>query len=78
MSYLGGLLEMKTGVDGIALGRDDQWIYYAAMNHDSMFRVLTSVLQDSDLSDAEIATHIENVGKKPLWELFSFNGSLSG
>jgi len=66
MSYLGGILEMKTGIDGIALSRDDQWLYYAAMNHTSMFRIPTSALQDSGLSDTTMAASIENVGNKPL------------
>lgn len=66
MSFFGGLLEMKTGVDGIALSRDNQWVYYAAMNHDTLYRVPTSALQDTKLEDAAIAKKVEAVGKKPL------------
>ncbi len=66
MAYLGGLLEMKTGIDGIALSRDDQWVYYAAMNHDSLFRIPTLALKDFNLSNAALAVSIEKVGSKPL------------
>jgi hypothetical protein len=38
------------GFDGLRQSRDDQWIYYAAMNHDSTFPVITSGLQDNNLS----------------------------
>ncbi|MGI9352201.1 MAG: L-dopachrome tautomerase-related protein [Rhizobiaceae bacterium] len=66
MSYFGGLLEMKTGVDGIALSRDDQWLYFAAMNHDTLYRVPTTILQQPDIDDGSIAEQLEAVGKKPL------------
>ena len=73
MSFFGGFLEMKTGIDGIALSRDDQWIYYGAMNHDTLYRIPTSVLQIPDQSDAAMASKIEVVGKKPLNDGFSID-----
>lgn len=39
MSYFGGILQMKSGVDGIAVSRDGRWLYYAAMNHDTIYRL---------------------------------------
>jgi sugar lactone lactonase YvrE len=66
LSFFGGLLEMKTGIDGLALSRDGAWLYYGAMNHDTLFRVPTAALQDPSLNDAAIASKIEPVGKKPL------------
>jgi sugar lactone lactonase YvrE len=66
MSFFGGILEMKTGIDGIALSRDNQWLYYATMNHDTLYRIPSSALQDKTLNDAALATKIEVVGKKPL------------
>lgn len=71
MSYFGGLLEMKTGIDGIAISHNDQWIYYGAMNHDTLYRVPTAALQDNSLEDAAIAATIEAVGQKPLNDGFS-------
>lgn len=63
MSFFGGILQMKTGVDGVALSRNDAWLYYAAMNHDTLYRVPTSALQDPG---ADVAAKVEVVGKKPL------------
>jgi sugar lactone lactonase YvrE len=66
MSYFGGLLEMKTGVDGIALSRDGAWLSYAAMNHDTLYRVPTALLTDPGASPEAIAAAVEAVGPKPL------------
>ena len=66
MSFFGGLLEMKTGIDGIALSRDDRWLYYAAMNHESMYRVRTRDLRDTTLLEEMLVERIERVGRKPL------------
>lgn len=66
MSYLGGILEMKTGIDGIALSRDDAWLYYGAMNHSTLFRVPTEALRDTSLEAGALERMIEPVGAKPL------------
>ncbi len=66
MSFFGGILQMKTGVDGVALSRDGAWLYYAAMNHDTLYRIPTSALQDESLDAASLEKTIEPVGKKPL------------
>jgi sugar lactone lactonase YvrE len=73
MSFVGGILEMKTGIDGIALSRDDAWVYYGAMNHDTLYRIPASALQDPSLSDEELVTKIEEVGQKPLNDGFSID-----
>ena len=61
---------MKTGVDGIALSRDGDWIYFGAMNHDTVYRVPSAVLQDPT---ADAATALVEVGKKPLSDGFSID-----
>lgn len=66
MSYLGGILQLKTGIDGIALSRDDKWFYCGAMNHKTLFRIETRYLKDASLDDQALALHIEAVGTKPL------------
>jgi len=73
ISYLGGLLEMKTGVDGLALSLDDKWLYYGAMNHQTLYRVPTQVLQDAQKTDAAIKDAIEAMGTKPLNDGFSID-----
>jgi DNA-binding beta-propeller fold protein YncE len=66
MRFFGGLLEMKTGVDGIAASRDGAWVYYAAMNHDTLYRVPAAALQNSRLDDAAVRRQVQAVGRKPL------------
>ena len=66
MAFVGGLLEMKTGVDGLALSRDDRWLYYGAMNHDTLYRIPSAALRNRALSESDLAAHIEAVGPKPL------------
>jgi sugar lactone lactonase YvrE len=66
MSDFGGLLEMKTGVDGIALSRDGAWLSFAAMNHDTRYRMPTPLLTDPGASPEAIAAAVEAVGPKPL------------
>ena len=66
MRFLGGLLEMKTGIDGIALSRDGQWLAYAAMNHDRLYRLPTAILTDPGSTEEAIVAAIEDIGPKPL------------
>ena len=66
MTFFGGLVALKAGVDGLALSRDGQWLYYGAMNHDTMFRIRTADLRDASLAADQLAARVEAVGKKPL------------
>ncbi|MGB5695018.1 MAG: L-dopachrome tautomerase-related protein [Polyangiales bacterium] len=66
MKFFGGLVVLKPGVDGIAIDRDDQWLYYGAMAHDTMFRIRVADLLDGGLSAEALAARTESVGRKPL------------
>lgn len=66
MKFFGGLVVLKPGVDGIAIDRADEWIYYGAMAHDTMYRVKVSDLLDASLRDGALAARVEAVGAKPL------------
>jgi sugar lactone lactonase YvrE len=61
-----GLLTFQVGVDGIALSRDGDWLYYATMSHDTLYRVQTAAVLDASLSEPELARRVEAVGTKPL------------
>ncbi|WP_112324108.1 L-dopachrome tautomerase-related protein [Oceanibium sediminis] len=74
MSYFGGLLSLKVGVDGIALGPDDQWLYYAAMNHDNLYRVPARLLHNRNIDHLNIAVDIETVSRKPLSDGIAVDG----
>ncbi|MEZ5650961.1 MAG: L-dopachrome tautomerase-related protein [Burkholderiaceae bacterium] len=42
------------------------WLAYAAMNHDRLFRIPTSVLQDTNVDESALQRSIEDLGPKPL------------
>ncbi|MGL4609714.1 MAG: SMP-30/gluconolactonase/LRE family protein [Trueperaceae bacterium] len=60
-----GLVSFVVGLDGITLSADEQWLYYASMSHDTLYRIPTAALLDAELSESELAAKIEVVGKKP-------------
>lgn len=66
MKFFGGLVVLKPGVDGIAIDRNDEWVYYGAMAHDTMYRVGVDALLDPSLSAGALAARVEAVGEKPL------------
>jgi sugar lactone lactonase YvrE len=66
MVFFGGVVALQTGLDGIVLSQDDRWLYYAAMSHDTLYRVPTADLGNPALSGEALAARVEAVGKKPL------------
>lgn len=66
MVFFGGLVALKAGVDGIALSRDGDWLYYGAMNHETLYRVRTADLRDDSLGPEALAERVEAVGPKPI------------
>jgi sugar lactone lactonase YvrE len=66
MKFYGGLIALKTGIDGVALSADDAWLYYAAMNHPRLYRVPTAMLKDPKAPTKSIEALVEDLGPKPL------------
>lgn len=66
MVFFGGLAALKPGVDGIAVSTDGDWLAYAAMTHDRLYRVPTAPLRDAALSESAVASRVEDLGPKPL------------
>ncbi len=61
-----GLVNFAVGVDGLAVSHDGQWLYYATMSHDGLYRVPTASLLDASVSASAMADTVERVGAKPL------------
>jgi hypothetical protein len=61
-----GLVTFAVGVDGLAVGHDGAWLYYATMTHDSVYRVRTRDLRDPALPADALGERVERVGPKPL------------
>lgn len=66
MQFYGGLIALKTGIDGVALSGDDEWLFYAAMNHANLYRVPTKALKDQSPSPGMVEALVEDLGPKPL------------
>jgi sugar lactone lactonase YvrE len=66
MRFVGGLVPMKPGLDGIALDPTGQWLNFGAMAHDTLYRIATSALLDAQLTPDELAGRVETLGRKPL------------
>jgi len=76
MEFLGGMVALRGGVDGIALG--DEWLYYGALNGSGLFRIRLSDLKNQKLPQSQLATRIERFSDKPLSDGLSvdLNGSV--
>jgi sugar lactone lactonase YvrE len=66
MAFLGGLVTLKGGVDGLALDTANQWLYYGAINQDDLFRVPVKLLRDPLLPARQIENAVERYSNKPL------------
>lgn len=64
MSFIGGMVTLRGGVDGIAL--DDEWLYFAALSGSSLYRVRLDDVRDSALPDRQLAARVERLANKPL------------
>ena len=64
MQFLGGIVALRGGVDGIALG--PEWLYYAALNGSGLYRIPLQDLLHRQLPASQLATKIERHSNKPL------------
>jgi sugar lactone lactonase YvrE len=71
MSFLGGVMVLRGGIDGIALG--PKWLYYGALSGSALYRVRLADLRDSSLPDSQLATRVERYSDKPLSDGFSID-----
>ncbi len=61
-----GIYTLRIGVDSITLDRSGQWLYYAPVNGDRMYRVPTAALDDPTLPSAALAAKVEDYGPKTI------------
>ncbi len=64
MSFGGGIVSLRGGVDGIALGRE--WLYFGAIAGSGLYRVRLADLSDPSIPDSQIAARVERYVTKPL------------
>ncbi len=67
MVRLGGLLSLKAGVDSIGLDKQGEFLYFAPMNHDRMFRIRTKdLIQRFDSPNIDFKDKVEDYSEKIL------------
>lgn len=66
MEFLGGLVALKGGVDGIAIDTENDWLYFGAISQDGLFRVPLTVLKDASLPAQQLENAVERYSSKPL------------
>lgn len=66
LSFLGGLYTLKSGVAGIAIDEQNEWLYYAATNHGGLYRIRMRYVTDAALPESELAKQVERFSDKPL------------
>lgn len=66
MTFVGGLVSLKAGVDGIALDPANEWLYYGAVSNGGLFRVRVKELLDPTLPARQLENDVERFSDKPL------------
>ncbi len=61
-----GVYTLRIGVDSIALDRRGEWLYYAPVNGDRMFRIAAADLVSPSLAPAALAARVEDYGPKTI------------
>lgn len=57
---------LRLGADGLVLDAEEQWLYYAAVSHESLYRVPLTDLLDEGLPPDDLRESVERVSRKPL------------
>ena len=71
----GSINRPRVGVNPIALDAENEWLYYGPMHGTAIYRIHTSHLINTDLSDDELAKHVERFGNKPISDGSSVNNA---
>ncbi len=66
MTFIGGLVSLKGGVDGIAFDSAGEWLYFAAINQSGLYRIRLKDLTNTRLLPEQLASRVERFSDKPL------------
>jgi sugar lactone lactonase YvrE len=64
MTFGGGVVSLRGGVDGIALG--PEWLYYGALSGSKLYRIMLTDITDPAAPNSQIAARVERFSTKPL------------
>ena len=68
-------LRPRVGVNPLAIDADNEWLYFGPMHGTAIYRIHTSHLIDTELSDDELAERVERFGNKPISDGSSVNNA---
>ena len=61
-----GLYALKIGVDSIGLDAQGEWLYFAPLSGDRMYRIRTADLDDETITPQDLAARVEDYGPKTI------------
>ncbi len=61
-----GLFAIRPGVDSIALDKSGEWLYFAPVTNNYMYRIQTKFLNDDTLSEIQLSSHVEKYALKTM------------
>jgi sugar lactone lactonase YvrE len=61
-----GVFAIRPGVDSIALDRNEEWLYFAPVTDENMWRVKVADLNNNQLSADELASKVEAYASKTM------------
>jgi len=73
LQFIGGLVTLRGGVDGIALG--PEWLYFGALNGSGLYRIPLKDLKNKSIPESQLATGLERYSDKPLSDGFSLDSA---
>lgn len=61
-----GLVDIRPGVDSIALDGAGEWLYFGSVTSPKLYRLPTALLNDASISNEQLVKHIETYADKPM------------
>ncbi|MCK5784513.1 MAG: hypothetical protein KAH06_08695, partial [Desulfobacterales bacterium] len=61
-----GLFAIRPGVDSIVLDKFGEWLYFAPVTNNFMYRIHTKYLNDDSLSSIQLSSHVEEFALKTM------------
>ena len=61
-----GIFAVRPGVDSIALDKSGNWLYFAPVTNNYMYRIRAEYLKDESLTEADLADRVEEFALKTM------------
>ncbi len=58
--------EARVGVNPITIDVNNEWVYFAPMSGESLYRIKTSALNNKELTPKQLLSHVENYAPRPM------------